>query len=167
MSSQQNVQTVGEATSSISQVVQSSFTSLANMLGLHQLKESFFQNIIYILIVIIILIGILVYIEMVGSSGSNPLSSPPTTEIKKIEIKKIVEGFDVDSGFNTTENTAAIDEVGVVENYANYNDNDNNGESNNNFLDDYSGGGVKQKHVKKYKTPFPVEEAFFNRRSEY
>ena len=88
MSSQQNVQTVGEATSSISQVVQSSFTSLANMLGLPQLKESFFQNIIYILIVIIILIGILVYIEMVGSSGSNPLSSPPTTEIKKIEIKK-------------------------------------------------------------------------------
>jgi hypothetical protein len=34
-------------------------------------------------------------------------------------------------------------------------------------LDDYSGGGVQQKHVKKYKTPFPVEEAFFNRRSEY
>ena len=46
MSSPQNVQTVGEATSSIGQVVQSSFTSLANMLGLPQLKESFFQNII-------------------------------------------------------------------------------------------------------------------------
>ena len=166
MSSQQNVQTVGEATSSISQVVQSSFTSLANMLGLPQLKESFFQNIIYILIVIIILIGILVYIEMVGSSGSNPLSSPPTTEIKKIEIKKIVEGFDVDSGFNTTVYMSPIDEVGVVETYTNDNEN-NNGESNNNFLDDYSGGGVQQKHVKKNKTPFPVEELFFNRRSEY
>jgi hypothetical protein len=166
MSGQQNVQTVGEASSSISQVVQSSFTSLANMLGLPQLKESFFQNIIYILIVIIILIGILVYIEMVGSSGSNPLSSPPTTEIKKIEIKKIVEGFDVDSGFNTTDYMSPIDEVGVVETYTNDNEN-NNGESNNNFLDDYSGGGVKQKHVKKNKTPFPVEELFFNRRSEY
>jgi hypothetical protein len=166
MSGQQNVQTVGEASSSISQVVQSSFTSLANMLGLPQLKESFFQNIIYILIVIIILIGILVYIEMVGSSGSNPLSSPPTTEIKKIEIKKIVEGFDVDSGFNTTDYMSPIDEVGVVETYTNDNEN-NNGESNNNFLDDYSGGGVQQKHVKKNKTPFPVEELFFNRRSEY
>jgi hypothetical protein len=166
MSGQQNVQTVGEASSSISQVVQSSFTSLANMLGLPQLKESFFQNIIYILIVIIILIGILVYIEMVGSSGSNPLSSPPTTEIKKIEIKKIVEGFDVDSGFNTTVYMSPIDEVGVVETYTNDNEN-NNGESNNNFLDDYSGGGVQQKHVKKNKTPFPVEELFFNRRSEY
>lgn len=166
MSSPQNVQTVGEASSSIGQVVQSSFTSLANMLGLPQLKESFFQNIIYILIVIIILIGILVYIQMVGSSGSNPLSSPPTTEIKKIEIKKIVEGFDVDSGFNTTDYMSPIDEVGVVETYTNDNDN-NNGESNNNFLDDYSGGGVKQKHVKKNKTPFPVEELFFSRRSEY
>lgn len=166
MSSPQNVQTVGEATSSIGQVVQSSFTSLANMLGLPQLKESFFQNIIYILIVIIILIGILVYIQMVGSSGSNPLSSPPTTEIKKIEIKKIVEGFDVDSGFNTTDYMSPIDEVGVVETYTNDNDN-NNGESNNTFLDDYSGGGVKQKHVKKNKTPFPVEELFFSRRSEY
>jgi hypothetical protein len=159
MSSPQNVQTVGEASSSIGQVVQSSFTSLANMLGLPQLKESFFQNIIYILIVIIILIGILVYIDMIGSSGNDPLNSPPTKEIKEVEIKKIVEGFDVDNGFNSTENTAGVDEVGIVENYTN----DSYDNSSNNFLDDYSGGSVQKKHIKKHKTPITVEEAFYSR----
>ena len=162
MNSQQNIQTVGDATSSISQVVQSSFTNLANMLGLPQLKESFFQNIIYILIAIIILIGILVYIEMTGSTGNDPLNSPPTKEIKKVEIKKIVEGFDVDTGFNSTENTSALDEVGIVENYAN-NNSDN---SNNNFLDDYlNNNNDTGKRIKKYKTPITVEEAFYSKRN--
>ena len=159
MNSQQNMQTATEASNSISQVVQSSFTNLANMLGLPQLKESFFQNIIYILIAIIILIGILVYIDMIGSSGNDPLNSPPTKEIKEVEIKKIVEGFDVDNGFNSTENTAGVDEVGIVENYTN----DSYDNSSDNFLDDYSGGSVQKKHIKKYKTPITVEEAFFNR----
>ena len=89
MNSQQNMQTATEASNSISQVVQSSFTNLANMLGLPQLKESFFQNIIYILMAIIILIGILVYIEMTGSTGNDPLNSPPTKEIKKVEKEKV------------------------------------------------------------------------------
>jgi hypothetical protein len=160
MNSQQNIQTVAEASTSISEVVQSSFTNLANMLGLPQLKESFFQNIIYILMAIIILIGILVYIEMTGSSGNDPLNSPPTKEIKKVEIKKIVEGFDVDSGFNSTENTSAVDEVGIIENYAN-NNSDN---SNNNFLDDYlNNNNDNGKRIKKYKTPVTVEESFYKR----
>jgi len=159
MNSEQHMQTVGDATTSISQVVQSSFTNLANILGLPQLKESFFQNIIYILIAIIILIGILVYIDMIGSSGNDPLNSPPTKEIKKVEIKKIVEGFDVDNGFNSTENTAGVDEVGIVENYTN----DSYDNSSNNFLDDYSGGSVQKKHIKKHKTPITVEEAFYSR----
>jgi hypothetical protein len=158
MNSPQNMQTVGDATSSISQVVQSSFTNLANILGLPQLKESFFQNIIYILIAIIIFVGILVYIEMTGSSGNDPLNLPPTKEIKKVEIKKIVEGFDVDSGFNSTENTSALDEVGIVENYTNDN-------SNNNFLDDYlNNNNDTGKRIKKYKTPITVEEAFYSKR---
>lgn len=163
MNSQQNMQTATEASNSISQVVQSSFTNLANMLGLPQLKESFFQNIIYILMAIIILIGILVYIEMTGSSGNDPLNSPPTKEIKKVEIKKIVEGFDVDTGFNSTENTSALDEVGIVENYAN-NNSDN---SNNNFLDDYLNNNNNDtgKRIKKYKTPITVEEAFYSKRN--
>lgn len=162
MNSQQNIQTVGDATSSISQVVQSSFTNLANILGLPQLKESFFQNIIYILIAIIIFIGILVYIEMTGSSGNDPLNSPPTKEIKKVEIKKIVEGFDVDSGFNSTENTSALDEVGIVENYGNDNLNDN---LNNIFLDDYLNNNTDTgKLIKKYKTPITVEEKFYNKK---
>jgi hypothetical protein len=159
MNSQQNMQTATEASNSISQVVQSSFTNLANMLGLPQLKESFFQNIIYILMAIIILIGILVYIEMTGSSGNDPLKSPPTKEIKKVEIKKIVEGFDVDTGFNSTENTSALDEVGIVENYTNDN-------SNNNFLDDYlNNNNDTGKRIKKYKTPITVEEAFYSKRN--
>ena len=162
MNSQQNMQTATEASNSISQVVQSSFTNLANMLGLPQLKESFFQNIIYILMAIIILIGILVYIEMTGSTGNDPLNSPPTKEIKKVEIKKIVEGFDVDTGFNSTENTSALDEVGIVENYAN-NNSDN---SNNNFLDDYlNNNNDTGKRIKKYKTPITVEEAFYSKRN--
>ena len=66
---------------SISNVAQSTFSSLANTLGLPQLRDSFFQNIIYILIAIIILVGILVYIQMVGPSGNNPLNLPPTKEI--------------------------------------------------------------------------------------
>ena len=162
MNSQQNMQTATEASNSISHVVQSSFTNLANMLGLPQLKESFFQNIIYILMAIIILIGILVYIEMTGSTGNDPLNSPPTKEIKKVEIKKIVEGFDVDTGFNSTENTSALDEVGIVENYAN-NNSDN---SNNNFLDDYlNNNNDTGKRIKKYKTPITVEEAFYSKRN--
>ena len=96
MSTPAKMQTVGEATSSIKGVFQSTFSSLASSLNLPQLRDSFFQNIIYILIVIIILIGILVYIQMVGVNNVNPLSLPPTTEVKKIEIQKVVEGFDME-----------------------------------------------------------------------
>jgi hypothetical protein len=90
------MQTVGEATSSIKGVFQSTFSSLANSLNLPQLRDSFFQNIIYILIVIIILVGILVYIQMVGVNNVNPLNLPPSKEVKKIEIQKVVEGFDME-----------------------------------------------------------------------
>lgn len=96
---QEQVQTYGEAKTSIVDVAQSSFTSLAKMLRIPQLKESFYQNVIYILIVIVIMVGILVYIQMVGVTSNDPLFSPPTKEIKQIEIKKIVEGFDTDFDF--------------------------------------------------------------------
>lgn len=99
-----HIQTVSEASSSISNVAQSTFSSLANTLGLPQLRDSFFQNIIYILIAIIILVGILVYIQMVGPTGNNPLNLPPTKEIKKVEIRKIVEGFDISN--NSTSSIA-------------------------------------------------------------
>ena len=96
---QEQVQTYGEAKASVIDVAQSSFTSLAKMLRIPQLKESFYQNVIYILIVIVIMVGILVYIQIVGVTGNDPLFSPPTKEIKQIEIKKIVEGFDTDFDF--------------------------------------------------------------------
>jgi len=96
---QEKMQTLDEAKSSVTGVVQSSFSSLAKMLGLPQLKESFYQNIIYIFMMIVIMIGILVYIQMVsgddnGAISNNPLFAPPTKEVKKIEIKRIVEGYE-------------------------------------------------------------------------
>jgi len=111
---QDGVQTLGEVKSSITGVVESSFSSLAKMVGIPQLKESFYQNIIYILIVIVIMIGILVYIQMVGAKSNNPLFAPPTKEIKQIEIKKIVEGFDtnVDFGSKDIGSAADINEFG-------------------------------------------------------
>ena len=105
--SQGQVQTFGEAKSSITGVVESSLSSLAKMLGISQLKESFYQNIIYILIVIVIMVGILVYIQMVGKESKSPLFLPPTKEIKQVEIKRIVEGFDTDSDFGNTDISSA------------------------------------------------------------
>ena len=37
---------------------------------------------------IIVFVGILVYIQMVGPDGNDPLNLPPTRVIKKVEIKK-------------------------------------------------------------------------------
>ena len=113
------MQTFGEAKTSFIDVVQSSFASLAQMLGISQLKESFYQNIIYILIVIVIMIGILVYVQMVGIESKGPLFSPPTKEIKKVEIRRrIVEGFDanVDFGNKDIGNPANINESGGDDN---------------------------------------------------
>jgi hypothetical protein len=112
MSSPAKMQTVGEATSSIKGVVQSTFSSLANSLNLPQLRDSFFQNIIYILIVIIILVGILVYIQMVGVDSVNPLILPPTKEVRKIEIQKVVEGFDMEQTGGLEDSSTNIDLVG-------------------------------------------------------
>lgn len=114
MSSPAKMQTVGEATSSIKGVFQSTFSGLANSLSLPQLKDSFFQNIIYILMVIIILVGILVYIQMVGTTSVNPLSLPPTKQVKKIEIQKVVEGFDMEQSSGLEESASNIDLVGGV-----------------------------------------------------
>lgn len=126
-----HMQTFGEAKTSFIDVVQSSFASLAQMFGISQLKESFYQNIIYILIVIVIMIGILVYIQMVGIESKGPLFSPPTKEIKKVEIRKrIVEGFDanVDFGNKDIGNPANINES--------YGDNNSDDNSHNVSLDE-------------------------------
>jgi hypothetical protein len=106
-SNQEQAQTFGEAKTSIIDVIQSSFTSLAKMLGIPQLKESFYQNIIYILITIVVMVGILVYIQMVGLESKSPLFSAPTKEVKQIEIKRVVEGFDANVGFDGIDTTAA------------------------------------------------------------
>ena len=107
-SNQEQVQTFGEAKTSIIDVIQSSFTSLAKMLRIPQLKESFYQNIIYILITIVVMVGILVYIQMVGLESKSPLFSPPTKEVKQIEIKRVVEGFDANVGFDGIDTSAAL-----------------------------------------------------------
>jgi hypothetical protein len=118
MNSPAKIQTVGEATSSIKGAVGSTFDSLANLLNISQLKDSFFQNIIFILIVIIILVGILVYIQMVGVNSVNPLNLPPSKQVKKIEIQKVVEGFDMEQ-YNGIENNAqTINNLGSIDNYS-------------------------------------------------
>jgi hypothetical protein len=114
MSSPAKMQTVGEATSSIKGVFQSTFSGLANTLKLPQLRDSFFQNIIYILIVIIILVGILVYIQMVGMNSVNPLNLPPTKEIRKLEIQKVVEGFDMEQSGGLEDSSTNVGLVGGV-----------------------------------------------------
>ena len=119
--SRAHIQTVSEAESSISSASKSTFASLANTLGLPQLRDSFFQNIIYILIAIIMFIGILVYIQIVGPTGNDPLNSPPTREIKKVEIKKIVEGFELNEGSNSSIANSAMS-VEPFDGYHNEND---------------------------------------------
>jgi len=122
---QEQVQTFGEAKTTILSSIQSSFASLAKMLGIPQLKESFYQNVIYIFIVIIIMVGILVYIQMINATSKNPLFAPPTKEVKKVEIKKIVEGFDANVDFGKTDICNAVDlHDGYVEHL--YESNNNN-----------------------------------------
>ena len=120
---QEQMQTYAEAKSSITGAVQSSFTSLAKMLGIPQLTESFYQNIIYIFMVIVIMIGILVYIQIVSGNGNgnttlsnNPLFAPPTKEVKKVEIKRIVEGFSLSEEITTATSAADInyDDIDMV-----------------------------------------------------
>ncbi len=121
-----HVQTFGEAKSSIIDVIESSFASLAKMLGVSQLKESFYQNIIYILIVIVVMVGILVYIQMIsGSVTSNPLFLPPTKQIKKVEIKRIVEGFDTEAEFNSINAASVSTDGGDGDDGTNVNDHNN------------------------------------------
>ena len=114
MSSPAKMQTVGEATSSFTNVFKSTFGSLASSLKFPQLRDSFYQNIIYIIIVIIILIGILVYIQMVGTTHINPLNLPPSKEIKKIQIQKVVEGFDMEQNGGIEEFASNINTVGEM-----------------------------------------------------
>jgi hypothetical protein len=122
--SQAKIQTVSEAESSISSATESTFASLANTLGLPQLRDSFFQNIIYILIMIIIFVGILVYIQIVGPTGNDPLNSPPTREIKKVEIKKIVEGFEITDSSNSNIANSAMPIGEQFDSGHNHNDTD-------------------------------------------
>jgi hypothetical protein len=107
------MQTVGEATSSVTNVFKSTFSSLASSLQLPKLRDSFYQNIIYIIIVIIILIGILVYIQMVGTTHINPLNLPPSKEVKNIQIQKVVEGFDMEQNGGIEEFAGNINTVGA------------------------------------------------------
>ena len=111
MSTPAKMQTVGEATSSVTNVFKSTFGSLASSLNFPQLRDSFYQNIIYIIIVIIILIGVLVYIQMVGTTHINPLNLPPSKEIKKIQIQKVVEGFDMEQNGGIEEFASNINTV--------------------------------------------------------
>ena len=49
---------------------------------------------------------------MVGVNNVNPLSLPPTTEVKKIEIQKVVEGFDMEQNGGLEDSSTNIEVVG-------------------------------------------------------
>ena len=57
---------------------------------------------------------------MVGSTGNDPLNSPPTKEIKKVEIQKIVEGFAIND--NYTNSIADGASTLETDDYNNHND---------------------------------------------
>ena len=56
---------------------------------------------------------------MVGAESNNPLFSPTIKEVKQVEIKKIVEGFDANVDFGSKDIGSAAD---VNENGNDYND---------------------------------------------
>lgn len=138
MSNAVKMQTVGETTTSIKGVFESTFSSLAKSLSLPQLRDSFFQNIIYILMVIVVLIGILVYIQMVGMNSINPLSLPPTKEVKKIEIQKIVEGFDVEQTGGLEDSAHDVNDINDINDMENEGGNLYNGVFNNIYNSPYN-----------------------------
>ena len=138
MSNAVKMQTVGETTTSIKGVFESTFSSLAKSLSLPQLRDSFFQNIIYILMVIVVLIGILVYIQMVGMNSVNPLSLPPTKEVKKIEIQKIVEGFDVEQTGGLEDSAHDVNDINDINDMENEGGNLYNGVFNNIYNSPYN-----------------------------
>lgn len=83
-------QTFQSAKTQIFSNIKESFSSLASLFYIPQLKKSFDENVIYILLIIIILIGFLVYIQM--SNGSNAVAKAlnedqPTKIIKEVEIE--------------------------------------------------------------------------------
>ena len=72
------------------------------------------------------MVGILVYIQMIsGSVTSNPLFSPPTKQIKKVEIKRIVEGFDTEAEFNSINAASVSSDGGDGDDGTNVNDHNN------------------------------------------
>ena len=46
---------------------------------------------------------------MVGVNNVNPLSLPPTTEVKKLEIQKVVEGFDMEQNGGLEDSSTNIE----------------------------------------------------------
>ena len=52
---------------------------------------------------------------MVGVGSVNPLSLPPTKEIRKIEIQKVVEGFDMEQSGGLEDSSTSIDLVGGID----------------------------------------------------
>ena len=52
---------------------------------------------------------------MVGMNSVNPLNLPPTKEVRKIEIQKVVEGFDMEQNNGIQDSSASLGLVGEVD----------------------------------------------------
>ena len=73
-----------------------------------------------------------------GAISNNPLFAPPTKEVKKIEIKRIVEGFEFGS------RDIDIDSAASVENNGN-DGNDGNNDLHNAYVDSHSNNKKQKK----------------------
>ena len=75
---------------------------------------------------------------MVGTTSVNPLSLPPTKEVKKIEIQKIVEGFDVEQTGGLEDSAHDVNDVNDINDMENEGGNLYNGVFNNIYNSPYN-----------------------------
>ena len=60
---------------------------------------------------------------MVGVNSVNPLNLPPSKQVKKIEIQKVVEGLDMEQYKGIENNAETINTLGRISNYDYFGDN--------------------------------------------
>lgn len=87
------MQSFSSAKESISGGLKSTFESIFNALKIPYLVKSFDENVIYILMVLIIMIGLLVYMQIKNGDALDK-NGKKGQIIKEVEIKKVREGFE-------------------------------------------------------------------------
>ena len=90
----------------------------------HILKQTFYRNIIFIVLIIILMIGLLVYIQMRNGNIDKALNiDQPTEVVKEVEVKNVLveqkKGFE---GFISNNNNSSYEResYGKYGNYGKY-----------------------------------------------